>query len=267
VVATTRPETMLGDSAVAVHPDDPRYTHLHGKLLQHPFLERKIPIVTDAILVDMKFGTGAVKVTPAHDFNDFATGKRHKLEEINILDLDGRMNENAGQFAGLDRFVARKAVKKALEEKGLVRGAKQHDLVLPRSERNGSIVEPMISTQWFVKTQPLAAPALAAVREGKTQILPEEWAKTYEHWLTNILDWCISRQLWWGHRIPAWYCEVCGHITVTLEEQPILLQVRGAGAKAGRGRARHLVFQRCGRFPRSAGPSKTDALKTFLPRQ
>ncbi|HLM74245.1 MAG TPA: valine--tRNA ligase [Polyangiaceae bacterium] len=215
IVATTRPETMLGDTAVAVHPDDPRYTHLHGKKVQHPFVDRQIPIITDAILVDPKFGTGAVKVTPAHDFNDFATGKRHGLEELSILKPDGTMNERCGQFAGLDRFVARKAVKRALDEKGLARGTKQHELVLPRSERNGSVVEPMISTQWFVKMAPLAEPALAAVREGKTKIVPEEWAKTYEHWMTNILDWCISRQLWWGHRIPAFFCDACGHITVT----------------------------------------------------
>ena len=218
VIATTRPETMLGDTAVAVHPDDPRYKHLHGKRLQHPFLDRTVPIITDAELVDMAFGTGAVKVTPAHDWNDFATGKRHKLEEINILTLDGKINENGGEFAGMDRFVARKAVKKALAAKGLERGSKQHELVLPRSERSGSIVEPMISTQWFVKMKPLAEPALEAVRSGKTQIIPEEWKKTYDHWMSNILDWCISRQLWWGHRIPAFFCQSCGHITVTRAE-------------------------------------------------
>jgi valyl-tRNA synthetase len=218
VVATTRPETMLGDTAVAVHPDDPRYAHLHGKSVDHPFVDRKIPIITDAVLVDPTFGTGAVKVTPAHDFNDFATGKRHKLEEINILTLDGRMNERAGEFAGLERFAARKAVKKALDEKGLARGSKQHELVLPRSERSGSIVEPMISTQWFVKMKPLAEPALAAVKSGQTVIIPEEWTKTYEHWMTNILDWCISRQLWWGHRIPAWFCDACGEVTVTRDD-------------------------------------------------
>jgi valyl-tRNA synthetase len=218
VVATTRPETMLGDTAVAVHPDDPRYAHLHGKFVVHPFVDRRIPIITDAVLVDPKFGTGAVKVTPAHDFNDFATGKRHGLPEITILNLDGTMNANAGPFAGLDRFVARKAVKKALDEKGLARGSKQHQLTLPRSQRNDSIVEPMISTQWFVRMAPLAEPALAAVREGRTKIIPEEWAKTYEHWMTNILDWCISRQLWWGHRIPAWRCAVCEHTTVVNAE-------------------------------------------------
>ncbi|HZO12408.1 MAG TPA: valine--tRNA ligase [Polyangiaceae bacterium] len=218
VVATTRPETMLGDTAVAVHPDDERYQHLHEKRVVHPFVGRSIPIVTDAILVDPKFGTGAVKVTPAHDFNDFETGKRHNLEKINILDEDGRINENGGPFAGLDRFEARKQVKRALDEKGLVRGQKSHRLPVPRSDRTGSVVEPLLSTQWFVKTQPLAEPALAAVREGRTIIIPEEWTKTYEHWMTNILDWCISRQLWWGHRIPAWYCGACQHTTVVNSE-------------------------------------------------
>jgi valyl-tRNA synthetase len=218
VVATTRPETMLGDTAVAVHPDDPRYTHLHGKKLLHPFVDREIPIVTDSILVDMKFGTGAVKVTPAHDFNDFATGKRHGLAEISILNLDGTVNELGGEFKGLDRFAARKAVKKRLAALGLERGSRAHAMTLPRSERSGSIVEPMISTQWFVKVGPLAEPALAAVRDGRTKILPEDWTKTYEHWLTNIQDWCISRQLWWGHRIPAFHCKSCGEITVTRED-------------------------------------------------
>jgi valyl-tRNA synthetase len=219
VVATTRPETMLGDTAVAIHPDDRRYQHLHGKFVVHPFTGRRIPIVTDAVLVDMAFGTGAVKVTPAHDFNDFATGKRHKLEEMTVMNLDGTMNEAAGPFAGMDRFVARKAVKKALDEKGLARGSKPHQLILPKSQRNGSVVEPMISTQWFVKMQPLAEPALAAVREGKTRIIPDEWNKTYENWMTNILDWCISRQLWWGHRIPAFFC-TNGHVTVTRDDHP-----------------------------------------------
>jgi valyl-tRNA synthetase len=217
VVATTRPETMLGDTAIAVHPDDPRYTHLHGKRVRHPFVDRAIPIITDSILVDMSFGTGAVKVTPAHDFNDHATGQRHGLEIISIFNLDGTMNAEGGPFAGLDRFVARKAVKKALDERGLARGSKPHQLILPRSERSGTIVEPMISTQWFVKMQPLAEPALAAVREGKTVIIPSEWTKTYEHFLSNILDWCISRQLWWGHRIPAYFCEN-DHVSVTSEE-------------------------------------------------
>ncbi len=205
VVATTRPETMLGDTAVAVHPDDPRYTALHGKRVKHPFVDRTFPIVTDAVLVDMKFGTGAVKVTPAHDFNDFATGKRHGLEEINILELDGTLNANAGPFKGMDRKEARRAVKKALTDKGLARGAKPHVLTLPRCQRSGGVVEPMISTQWFLNMKGMADRALEAVHSGKTEIIPAEWVKTYDHFLENIQDWCVSRQLWWGHQIPAWH--------------------------------------------------------------
>src|SRR5262249_47269536 len=193
VVATTRPETMLGDTAVAVHPDDPRYTALHGKVLVHPFVDRKIPIVTDAILVDPKFGTGRVKVTPAHDFNDFATGKRHKLEEINILNLDGTLNDNAGAFKGMPVKKARSAVKKALEEKGLARGTKPHQLTLPRCQRSGDVVEPMISTQWFCEMDVMAKDAILAVKDGRTQIIPEEGVKTYDHFLENIHDWCVSR--------------------------------------------------------------------------
>ncbi|MBO6938720.1 MAG: valine--tRNA ligase [Deltaproteobacteria bacterium] len=218
VVATTRPETMLGDTAVAIHPDDERYTHLHGKFVKHPFVDRRIPIVCDAELVDMQFGTGAVKVTPAHDPNDFETGKRHDLELINILNLDGTLNDEGGPFAGMERFAARKAVKAKLEEVGLARGTKKHTMTLPRSQRSGTVVEPMISTQWFVKMEPLAKPALAAVEDGRVQILPADWKKTYDHWLENIHDWCISRQLWWGHAIPAWYCEDCDHVTVSRED-------------------------------------------------
>jgi valyl-tRNA synthetase len=217
VVATTRPETMLGDTAIAVHPDDPRYAALHGKRVKHPFVDRTFPIVTDAILVDPKFGTGAVKVTPAHDFNDFATGKRHGLEEINILNLDGTLNDNAGTFKGMDRKDARRAVKKALADKGLARGAKPHVLTLPRCQRSGGVVEPMISTQWFCKMKEMADAALDAVKTGRTQILPEEWTKTYDHFLENIQDWCVSRQLWWGHQIPAWH-HPDGRIVVARDE-------------------------------------------------
>jgi valyl-tRNA synthetase len=224
VVATTRPETMLGDTAVAVHPDDPRYTHLHGKKLKHPFLDREVPVITDAILVDMAFGTGAVKVTPGHDFNDFATGKRHQLAEINILNLDGTLNEQCAQFQGLSVKQARTAVKTALAEAGLERGTKPHQLQLPRCTRSNTVVEPIISTQWFVDMKPLALPALAAVHDRRTQIVPAEWEKTYEHFLNNIQDWCISRQLWWGHQIPAFHCGDCGHITVTREDRPSACQ-------------------------------------------
>ena len=216
VVATTRPETMLGDTAVAIHPDDARYTELHGCFVKHPFVDRLIPIVLDAELVDMEFGTGCVKVTPAHDPNDFATGKRHGLEEINILNLDGTLNAEGGPFEGMERFAARKAVKAKLDEVGLARGSKKHTMTLPRSQRSGTVVEPMISTQWFVKMDPLAKPAIEVVENGTIQILPEDWTKTYFHWLRNIQDWCISRQLWWGHPIPAWYCEH-DHVTVSRE--------------------------------------------------
>jgi valyl-tRNA synthetase len=216
VVATTRPETMLGDTAVAVHPDDPRYKALHGKFLAHPFVDRRIPIITDAILVDPKFGTGAVKVTPAHDFNDFATGKRHGLAEVSILGRDGAINDNGGKFKGLDRARARTAVKKALDELGLARGSKPHRLTVPKSQRSGAVVEPMISTQWFLNMSSMAARALDAVKKGDTVIIPAEWQKTYDHFLENIQDWCVSRQLWWGHQIPAWHGPN-GEIRVALE--------------------------------------------------
>jgi valyl-tRNA synthetase len=265
VIATTRPETMLGDSAVAVHPDDPRYKHLHGKKLKHPFVEREIPVITDPVLVDMKFGTGAVKVTPAHDFNDFATGKRHGLAEINIFELDGRMNQNGGEFAGLDRFVARKAVKKRLEELGLARGSKPHVMTLPRSQRTNTIVEPMISTQWFVKMQPLAEPALEAVRDGRTQIVPEEWVKTWEHWLTNIQDWCISRQLWWGHQIPAFYCKACGHVNVARVDPTQCSKCGGAELEQDPDVLDTWFSSGLWPFSTLGWPEKTVALERFYP--
>ena len=218
VVATTRPETMLGDTAVAVHPDDPRYQALIGKKVKHPFVDREITIIADAELVDPAFGTGAVKITPAHDFNDFAVGKRHGLAVINILNLDGTLNEEGGEFQGLDRFDAREAVKAKITELGLDRGAKEHLMALPRSERSGVPVEPMISTQWFVDMQKLAGPAIEAVETGKTRFVPKTWENTYYSWMRNIQDWCISRQLWWGHRIPAWFCSDCDGITVSKED-------------------------------------------------
>jgi valyl-tRNA synthetase len=214
VVATTRPETMLGDTAVAVHPDDPRHAAKVGTTVRHPLVSRDIPIIADPILVDPKFGTGAVKVTPAHDVNDFETGQRHGLPMISIFDDAGVVTAEGGAFAGMDRFAARKAVKVRLKELGLERGSKPHVHAVGHCQRCETVVEPMISVQWFVKMQPLAKPAIEAVEQGKTKFVPENWSKTFFHWMNNIRDWCISRQLWWGHRVPAWYCGKCGEITV-----------------------------------------------------
>jgi len=229
VVSTTRPETMLGDTAVAVHPDDERYRHLIGKRVVHPLVGRTLPIIADAVLVDPAFGTGAVKVTPAHDPNDFATGERHGLERINILTETGMINVNGGPFAGQERFAARKAVLAALGEKGLRRGEKTHRHAVGHCQRCDTLLEPFLSRQWFVKAKPLAGPALEAVRSGEVRLLPEFWVATYENWLENILDWCISRQLWWGHRIPAFYC-ANGHTTVAEEDVSVCAEC-GAGVK------------------------------------
>jgi valyl-tRNA synthetase len=218
VVATTRPETMLGDTAVAVHPGDERYRGLVGKMLRHPILERQIPIVADDILVDPSFGTGAVKVTPAHDFNDFECGLRHGLPMVNILTIDGKVNSSGGPFAGMDRFDARRAVKEELARQGLARGEKAHALALGRCQRCDAIVEPYLSKQWFVRAAVLAKPAIEAVERGETRFVPESWTKTYFHWMNNIKDWCVSRQLWWGHQIPAWYCGRCDAVTVSRQD-------------------------------------------------
>ena len=214
VVATTRPETMLGDTAVAVHPDDPRHKAKIGKMIRHPFIDRTFPLIADPILVDPEFGTGAVKVTPAHDPNDFECGQRHKLGFISIFDEKGVVTGEGGPFAGLDRFEARKQVKAKIKELGLERGGKPHVHAVGHCQRCHTIVEPMLSTQWFVKMEPLAKPAIEAVERARPSFVPESWTKTYFHWMNNIRDWCISRQLWWGHRIPAWYCASCGGITV-----------------------------------------------------
>ena len=215
-IATTRPETMLGDTAVAVNPEDPRYGHLVGKMLQLPLTERQIPIIADSY-VDLEFGTGAVKITPAHDPNDFEMGMRHNLESIVVIGMDGYMTEEAGKFAGQERYECRKNLVHELQEKGYLVKIEEHNHAVGHCQRCRSVIEPLVSKQWFVKMKPLAGPAIDAVKEGKTKFVPEHFNKTYFHWLENIRDWCISRQLWWGHRIPAYYCKDCGEMTVSRE--------------------------------------------------
>src|SRR5690242_6443377 len=215
-VATTRPETMLGDTAVAVHPEDERYRHLVGKKALLPLMNREIPIIADE-MVDREFGTGAVKITPAHDPNDFETGKRHKLEEIDVMTDDAHMNAHAGAYAGMERFAARKKVVEDLKTQGLLEKITEHANAIGLCERSKTIVEPRISTQWFCKMKPLAEPAIAAVERREIQMVPENRRQEYFNWMNNIRDWTISRQLWWGHRIPAWYCKEHGHITVARE--------------------------------------------------
>ncbi len=217
VVATTRPETMLGDTAVAVHPNDERYRHLIGKQVMLPLTSRTIPIVADEY-VDPEFGTGCVKITPAHDFNDYEVGQRHGLPQISVLDMNARLNDNAPPgYRGLDRFEARKRIVADLEAQGLLERITEHTSMIPRGDRSGVIVEPMLTDQWYVRVKPLAEPAIAAVEDGRVKFVPENWSKTYFEWMHNIQDWCISRQLWWGHRIPAWYDDA-GNIYVGRNE-------------------------------------------------
>jgi valyl-tRNA synthetase len=229
-VATTRPETIFGDTAVAVHPDDDRYRPLVGREAVLPFLGRRLPIIADEH-VEMAFGTGAVKITPAHDFDDYEVGKRHGLPMITVLDEDARLNDQAGEFAGQDRFDARSRIVEALAAMGDLESERTHEMVIGRCDRCGTVVEPRLSVQWFINVKPLAERALASVREGRTRIIPAHFEKVYAHWMENIHDWAVGRQLWWGHRIPAWYCPD-GHITVSdLETGP------DACADCGRGSA------------------------------
>ena len=217
-IATTRPETLLGDTAVAVNPEDERYKHLVGKMLKLPLTDREIPVIADEY-VDKEFGTGCVKITPAHDPNDFEVGKRHNLEEINIMNDDATINELGGKYAGMDRYEARKAMVEDLKEQGLLVKVVPHSHSVGTHDRCGTTVEPMIKPQWFVRMKEMAQAAIDTLKEGNLTFVPERFDKTYLHWLENIRDWCISRQLWWGHRIPAYYCDQCGE-TVVAREMP-----------------------------------------------
>ncbi len=216
-VATTRPETILGDTAVAVHPDDGRYQKFIGREVLVPILERKIPVIADEY-VEREFGTGALKVTPGHDPHDFEIGERHNLQVISILDKSANVNENGGPYEGQDRFEARQNLWEDMRNAGLVIKEEAYTLNVPRSQRGGEIIEPMVSTQWFVKMDSMAAAALEAVRDGRIKIIPEHFTKVYYNWLENIQDWCVSRQLWWGHRIPVWYCQDCGEMNVSTQD-------------------------------------------------
>ena len=216
-VATTRPETMLGDTAVAVHPDDPRFADAIGRIVRLPLMNREIPVLGDDA-VDPEFGTGAVKVTPAHDPLDFEIAERHGLPAVKVIDTEAKITREGGEFFGQDRFEAREAIRYELERQGFLERVEEHHHSVGHCSRCGTVVEPMLSLQWFVKVAPLVEPAIAAVRDGSTRFIPARWEKNYLHWMENLRDWCISRQLWWGHRIPAWYCSACSETMVALEE-------------------------------------------------
>ena len=264
IVSTTRPETMLGDTAVAVNPEDKRYEKIKRRSVFLPLVNRIIPIVEDDF-VDMDFGTGAVKVTPAHDPNDFEIGRRHGLEEINIIEKDGSLNSNAGKYEGLDRFEARKKVLKDLKAQGYLTGKRDHISSVGRCSRCDTIVEPGISMQWFVSMEKLAAPAIKAVRDGSVKIIPKKWEKIYFEWMENIKDWCISRQLWWGHRIPVWYCGACGE-TIVKAASPEKCPECGSDDLAQDNDVLDTWFSSClWPFATLGWPEETDDLKYFFP--
>ncbi|MFH2066812.1 MAG: valine--tRNA ligase [Pseudomonadota bacterium] len=265
VVATTRPETMLGDTAVAIHPDDERYFNIPGKEVVLPLTGRIIPVIRDTY-VEMAFGTGALKVTPAHDPNDFQIGIRHNLSSIKVINDDGNMAQEAGsQFEGLDRFACREAVVAALKEQGLLERMEQHNHSVGHCYRCKTVVEPNLSKQWFVKATPLAKKAIAAVEDGRTRIIPESWTKTYYEWMHNIKDWCISRQIWWGHQIPAWTCGKCSRLMVEMED-PSTCESCGSSELVRETDVLDTWFSSAlWPFSTMGWPDKTPLLKTFYP--
>lgn len=263
-IATTRPETMLGDTAIAVHPEDERYKHLIGKFAILPLVNREIPIVADDY-VDPKFGTGAVKITPSHDPNDFEVGLRHDLPQINVMNDDATINEKGGKYAGMSRYEARKAIIKDLEEQGFLVKIKEHSHNVGQCYRCNTVVEPLTSDQWFVKMEPLAKPAIEAVKNEQIKFVPERFSKTYLHWLENIRDWCISRQLWWGHRIPAYYCQDCGHLVVSKEAPTICEKCNSNNLKQDEDVLDTWFSSALWPFSTLGWPEKTKELEYFYP--
>ncbi|WP_027307682.1 valine--tRNA ligase [Caloramator sp. ALD01] len=264
VIATTRPETMLGDVAVAVNPNDERYKHLIGKTLILPLVNREIPIIADEY-VEMEFGTGAVKITPAHDPNDFEVGQRHNLEQIVVMNDNGTMNELAGKYAGLDRYDARKQIVNDLQELGLLVKIEEHNHNVGAHDRCGTTVEPLLSKQWFVKMKPLAEPAIEAVKNGEVEFVPERFAKVYFNWMENIQDWCISRQLWWGHRIPVWYCQDCGEVIVSSDEPDVCQKCGSSNLKQDEDVLDTWFSSALWPFSTLGWPDKTEDLEYFFP--
>jgi len=263
-VATTRPETLLGDVAVAVHPDDERYKHLIGRHVRLPIAERSIPVIADEY-VDPAFGTGVVKITPAHDFNDYAVGSRHKLAPIGIFTLDAKINElGPDEYQGLDRYVAREKILAELKDKGLLKAAKPHKLMVPRGDRTHAVIEPMLTDQWFMAMDGLAKRGLDVVKSGELKFVPENWTTTYNQWLENIQDWCISRQLWWGHRIPAWYDDE-GNIHVASSEEEAKKLAGGRDIRQDEDVLDTWFSSALWPFSTLGWPDETPELKNFLP--
>ncbi|CAM3008422.1 valine--tRNA ligase [Hathewaya histolytica] len=263
-IATTRPETMLGDTAVAVNPEDKRYAHLIGKKLMLPLVNREIPIVADDY-VDVEFGTGAVKITPAHDPNDYGVGQRHNLPQIVVMNEDGTIKEGYGKYSNMDRYDARRTIVEDLKEAGLLVQIRKHDHNVGTHDRCSTVIEPMLSKQWYVKMEPLAKPAIDAVKNKKIKFVPERFEKIYFNWMDNIQDWCISRQLWWGHRIPVWYCNDCGELTVTMEEPCCCSKCKSKNIKQDEDVLDTWFSSALWPFSTLGWPDNTEDLKYFYP--
>jgi valyl-tRNA synthetase len=263
-VATTRPETLLGDTAVAVNPEDERYKNLSGLNVLLPVLNKPIPVILDKY-VDKEFGTGALKITPAHDLNDFEIGNAHNLERIKVIDENGRMNELSGPYLGLDRFECREKILDDLKNSGLLEKIEPYRNAIGHCYRCKTMIEPLLSKQWFVRAAPLAEKAIAAVRDGKTRIVPANWERVYFEWMNNIKDWCISRQIWWGHRIPAWYCQECGEVIVAKEEPRICTRCKSKNIQQETDVLDTWFSSALWPFSTLGWPDSTNELKTFYP--